>query len=212
MSLKMETFVTGPLQVNTYLLQYGDSCAVIDPGSMMTDAFTRFLDKAEATIDQIWLTHGHGDHIAGVALLKQKFPDATVYCPAADADMLADPTVNLSNWYMVEITSPPADALINPGDVLTLGETSWSVLDTSGHTPGGVSFYCESENTVFTGDALFASSIGKTEIPTGDIGRLLGNIHDHLLTLPDETRVLPGHATSTTIGRERAVNAFLQGR
>jgi len=212
MPLNMRTFVTGPLQVNTYLLQSGNSCAVIDPGSMMPDTFTRFIKGSEVTVDQIWLTHGHGDHIAGVALLKQQFPDATVYCPSADVDMLSDPTVNLSSWYMVEITSPPADALINPGDVLTLGDTSWNVLDTSGHTPGGVSFYCEAENAVFTGDALFASSIGKTELPNGDERRLIGNIHDHLLTLPDETRVFSGHGASTTVGRERTTNRYLQNR
>jgi hydroxyacylglutathione hydrolase len=210
MSLQMDTFITGPLEVNTTVLQNGGQVAVIDPGSMTPDRFTQFLDAGDLTVDQIWLTHGHGDHISGVSLLKQQYPDARIYCPSADQTMLADPTMNLSSWYMVEITSPPADVLLTPGDELTLGDTRWMVLDTAGHTPGGVSFYCAAESVVFTGDALFASSIGKTEIPGGDMAQLIGNIRDNLLSLPDDTRAFPGHGRATTIARERTSNPFLR--
>ncbi len=210
MKLNIDIFVTGPLEVNSYLLRSGDQTCLVDPGSMMPDKLTAYLDANDIQLDQIWLTHGHGDHISGISLLKGRYPDAKLICPAGDANMLADPAANLSSWYMVEITSPPADDLINPGATLTLGETEWRVLDTSGHTPGGVSYYCEAEGVVLTGDALFAGSIGKTEIPNGDLPALLGNIHEHLLTLPDDTRLLPGHMDETTIGRERKGNFFLR--
>jgi hydroxyacylglutathione hydrolase len=210
MSLTIDTFITGPLEVNSYLLRSGQEACLVDPGSMMPDKLTAYLDDNDVQITQIWLTHGHGDHISGVSLIKARYPDAKLICPANDAEMLTDATANLSSWYMVEITSPPADELIEAGASLTLGETEWQVLDTSGHTPGGVSFYCAEESVVITGDALFAGSIGKTEIPNGDLPRLLGNIHEHLLSLPDETRVLPGHMDESTIGRERKGNFFLR--
>ncbi len=210
MALTIDTFVTGPLDVNTYVLASAAECCVVDPGSMMDDRFTRFLIDGRIDVAQIWLTHGHGDHIAGVGTLKKMFPAAKVHCPAADDDMLADAGKNLSSWYEISVTAPPADALIQPGDTLSLGQTAWQVLDTSGHTPGGVSFYCPTERVVLTGDALFAEGIGKTEIPGGDMDRLVANIFTELLALPDETRALPGHGPETTIGTERRTNFFLR--
>ncbi len=209
-SLTIDILVTGPLEVNTYVLRSAGRCCVVDPGSMMHDHFVRFLVDGQIDVEQIWLTHGHGDHIAGVRMLKEMFPAAIVHCPAADAEMLADPDANLSTWYDVTITAPPGDVLVQPGSSLTIGRTAWQVLDTSGHTPGGVSFYCQGEQVVLTGDSLFAGGIGKTEIPQGDLGRLLANIHANLLALPDETRILPGHGPESTIGRERRGNFFLR--
>ena len=210
MSLKIDTFVTGPLEVNTYVLRSAGAVAVVDPGSMGEDRLIAFLTAENLDVSQIWLTHGHGDHISGVGLVKSRYPEARLFCPTGDIPMLSDATKNLSSWYMVEITSPPADVVLEPGHTLTLGYTEWAVLDTSGHTAGGMSFYCAAESVVLTGDALFASSIGKTEIPGGDMERLLRNIHEHLMALPDETRVLPGHMDATTIGQERNRNAFLR--
>ena len=210
MALAIDTFVTGPLEVNTYVLRSAGECCVVDPGSMTPDRFTRFLTDEGIDVSRIWLTHGHGDHIAGVTMLKGMFPAAAVHCPAADVDMLTDPARNLSTWYDVSVTASPPDAAIRPGDALALGETTWEVLDTSGHTPGGVSFYCQADRVVLTGDALFAGGIGKTEIPGGDMDRLIANILEGLLALPDETRVLPGHGPETTIGAERRTNSFLR--
>lgn len=90
-----------------------------------------------------------------------------------------------------------------------MGALVWRVLDTSGHTPGGVSFYCEQESVVITGDALFERSIGRTDLPGSDRDRLLSNIRRHLLGLPANTRVLPGHGPATTIGVEKLENPFL---
>ena len=210
MSLTIDTFVTGPLEVNTYVLRSAGACCVVDPGSMMPDRFTSFLSDEAIDVSQIWLTHGHGDHIAGAGMLKGMFPAAAVHCPAGDVDMLTDPVANLSTWYDVSITAPPPEVTIRPGDSLALGDTTWQVLDTSGHTAGGVSFHCRAEGVVLTGDALFAGGVGKTEIPGGDMDRLIGNIFSELLALPDETRALPGHGPATTIGAERRNNFFLR--
>jgi glyoxylase-like metal-dependent hydrolase (beta-lactamase superfamily II) len=159
---------------------------------------------------RILLTHGHCDHIAGVGLFKDAFPDAVVCCPEKDADMLGDPDANLSAPFGMPMTSPPADEIIRPGQELTLGQTAWTVLDTSGHTPGGVSYYCPREKIVIVGDALFSGSVGRTDIPGGDHRLLIENIIKNLLTLPDDTRAIPGHGPETVIGLERATNQYLQ--
>jgi glyoxylase-like metal-dependent hydrolase (beta-lactamase superfamily II) len=111
----------------------------------------------------------------------------------------------------VSITAPEPDETFAPGDVLECGNAKWQVLDTSGHSPGGVSFYCESARVVLTGDALFAGSIGRTDIPGADQDQLLANIRQNLLGLPGATRVLPGHGPETTIQQEIETNPFLRG-
>jgi len=108
------------------------------------------------------------------------------------------------------VCSSDLDELLKPGDTLTMGEVTWNVLDTSGHTKGGLSFYCPQESVVMTGDALFCGSIGRSDIPDGDGELLIENIRNNLMTLPDNTRVLPGHGPETTIGAEKRSNPFLQ--
>jgi glyoxylase-like metal-dependent hydrolase (beta-lactamase superfamily II) len=157
------------------------------------------------------LTHGHGDHIGGVAQLKSLFGEARLCCPLADAEMLGDAALNLSAGFGIHVVAPRPDELVEPGRELSCGDSAWRVLDTSGHTPGGVSYYCAEAAAVLTGDALFAGGIGRTDIPYASETRLLANIRSNLLTLPDETRVLPGHGPPSTIGAERRGNPFLQG-
>ena len=103
-----------------------------------------------------------------------------------------------------------ADETINPGQELTFGQTIWTVLDTAGHTPGGVSYYCPGEKLVIVGDSLFSMSIGRTDLPGSSHTQLIDNIRNNLLTLPDDTRVIPGHGPETSIGIERAMNQYLQ--
>jgi len=208
MSLDITMLPLGPLQTNCYVLRNGGQCWVIDPG-MWPEPLVELLRREDAAPTAVLLTHGHGDHVGGVDALRKAFPDVKVICPAADAAMLGDAQLNLSAPFGMAVTAGAADATVEPGAELQLGQTRWAVLDTSGHTPGGVSYYCAEEGVLVTGDALFASSIGRTDIPGGDGQRLVRNLREHLLTLPDETRVLPGHGDETTIGRERRLNPFL---
>ena len=210
MSLKIETFVVGPLETNSYVLSSDADCWVVDPGMECGDLLD-FLRQQKLHPRRILLTHGHGDHIAGVTEIKEAFPHARIGCPVGDAAMLRDPAANLSGAFGLFVTSPPADELIEPGQTLHLAQLTWTVLDTAGHTCGGVSYHCPSENVCLTGDALFASSIGRTDIAGGNEYQLIKNIRHHLLTLPDFTRVLPGHGPATTVGTEKMRNPYLRG-
>ncbi len=217
MSLQIETIPLGPLEANCYVI-WQDDCTepggttpawVVDIG-MWSKPLVEFLQGKKLAPERILLTHGHGDHIGGVEYVKKTYPAAEICCPAADAEMLTSPELNLSATFLMGISAPPADVLINPGDELKLGEFVWQVLDTAGHTAGGVSFYCEQASVVITGDALFAGSIGRSDIPGGDGLLLVDNIRKNLLTLPDDTRVYPGHGPATTIAAERKNNPFLR--
>lgn len=210
MSLEIQTLVLGPLATNTYVLSDEVGCAIVDPG-MEPAELLEALKRHQAARMEIWLTHGHGDHIAGVAEIRAAYPDARICCPSGDANMLTDAKANMSGPFGFSLTSPPADKLLDPGQTLALGSTRWEVLDTSGHTRGGVSYYCRSGDVVLTGDSLFAGSIGRTDIPGGSASRLLNNIRRNLLALPDSVRMLPGHGGESTIGRERRSNPFLTG-
>ena len=207
MSLRIDTFVLGLFKTNCYVLRDGAECWVVDPG-LLPRRLIRFLRAENIVPSRILLTHGHGDHIAGVNQVLQAFAGAAVCCPAGDAAMLGDPDANLSRPFGVTLTVDEPDELVQPGHQLALGRSAWRVLDTSGHTPGGVSYYCRSAEVVLTGDSLFAGTIGRTDIPGASAGRLLRNIQDQLLVLPDDTRVLPGHGPKTTIGIEKETNPF----
>ena len=208
MALEILTFVTGPFETNSFLVCCGGESWVIDPG-MEPRELVQFLLRRKIAPAAVLLTHGHCDHIAGIADLREAAAAVPIWCPADDAWMLTDPAGNLSGPFGLPMAVPAADRLLRPGETLTLGEAIWQVLDTSGHTPGGASFYCRQENVVFTGDSLFCRGIGRTDFPGGDTDRLLANIRDHLLSLPDDTRVFPGHGPATTIGAERSANPFL---
>ena len=206
--LEIVTFLCGPFATDSYLVRSGGVCWVIDPGYAPAELVAR-LPRDRLTPRKIILTHGHCDHIAGIEDVRSAAGAVPLCCPAADAGMLTDPRRNLSAGFGMPLVAPPADELLRPGGVLELGETRWEVLDTSGHTDGGVSLYCRQEGVIFTGDALFAEGIGRTDLPGGDAARLIANIRRQLLTLPPETRIYPGHGPLTTVGRERQYNPFV---
>ena len=212
--LHVETFVEPSFYENAYLLWSDNAgeCWIVDPGlppqpDQMIDCVSRLSLRPAA----ILLTHGHADHIAGVGPLRRRWPDVPVYIGRPDQGMLNDAQENLSAGFGVPLTTGVADPVaLEPRQEMKLAQLQWEVLDTSGHSPGGRSLHCPSRKLVLVGDALFAGSIGRTDLPASDGGRLVANIRQHLLSLPDETRVLAGHGPETTIGNERRTNPFLR--
>ena len=156
------------------------------------------------------LTHAHADHIAGIDEVRDALGPLPVHLGKAEWPALTDPMENLSgrigSGFATKVTDPKD---LTPGDTLKLDGTEWRILDTSGHSPGGRSFYSSELGIVIVGDALFQGSIGRVDFPHSDGGRLMRNLHEQLMTLPDETRVLSGHGPETTIGQERTTNPFL---
>lgn len=208
MSLEIVKFAFGPLQTNCFVVQTEDACWVIDPG-LQPHGLVEHIRSHKLECQRILLTHGHGDHIGGVGEVKEAFPTAKLCCPEGEVEALSDPMRNLSGMFGLPVTAPQPDELLMPGQTLTLGNSLWQVLDTSGHTEAGVSFYCASEDVVITGDALFAGSIGRTDIPGGDTQKLVFNIRENLLSLPGKTRVFSGHGPETTIAAEQHSNPYL---
>jgi glyoxylase-like metal-dependent hydrolase (beta-lactamase superfamily II) len=208
--MELHQFILGDFQTNAFVLIDGGECWLVDPG-FEPDELIDFIRGRDLTPTRILLTHGHADHIAGVNALLAAWPGVPVCCPAADAEMLTDAWANLSATLGMPITCPPADELLSPGAVLRMNELSWHVLDTSGHTAGGVSFYCPQAGIAITGDSLFAGGIGRTDFPGGDFDRLADNIRRNLYSLPPETKVYPGHGPASTIGAEKRLNPFVRG-
>ena len=202
----VEVFVLGELEANCYLVscEKTGKAMVIDPGGDPAPVI-RSAKRRKLTIELIVNTHGHVDHMAGNARLRQ-LTGASLLIGAGDGPMLGNPALNLSNWVGVPVTME-ADTLLDDGDRITVGELVFTVMHTPGHSPGGICLHIT--GAVFTGDTLFAGSIGRSDLPGGDGDQLQRSLHERLMTLPGETVVYPGHGPTSTIAAERQCNPFL---
>ncbi|KAB7708774.1 MBL fold metallo-hydrolase [Bacillus aerolatus] len=201
----------GPLQTNCYILSNKTKeCIVFDPGAD-GERLVEWLKENGLKPLAILLTHAHFDHIGAVEQVRNSF-DAPVYLHKEEQDWLVDPTLNGSERFQLgKISGRPADHLLTDETSLTIGDFSFQLFHTPGHSPGSVSYFFEEGNAVFAGDTLFMGSIGRTDLQGGNHEQLLNSIHEHLLTLPEEVIVLPGHGPATTIGEEMERNPFLNG-
>lgn len=189
----------------------GGPCWIIDPGlPPQAEQVIAFVRQRDLKPEAVLLTHAHGDHIAGVDDVRAALGPLPLYLAQPEWPMLRDPKENLSVNFDMPLTVRDDDLHDLPeGATLELDGSSWRVLDTSGHSPGGRSLYCAEQGLVFVGDALFAGSVGRVDFPHSNGQRLIENLRAKLMTLPDETRVLSGHGPATTIGRERETNLYL---
>ena len=199
---------TGPLDVNTYALidKKSKKAALIDVGGNIKELI-KTLETDGIKVEFILNTHGHFDHIYGEKEAQELF-NLPVYIHKDDVALINNLKEQLQMWNMPSVETPEITGTFEDGDEITLGELKIKVLHTPGHTPGGVGFLCG--NILFSGDSLFYHSVGRTDLPLGNYHDLITSVKEKFLTLPDETRVLPGHDRETTIGEEKKYNEFFQ--
>ena len=206
----LDTFPVGPLQCNCTVL--GDEetgeAIVIDPGEDVSRIHRR-LQALNLTLKQILITHAHIDHVGGALKLKL-LTGAPIFLNKDDLPLLKIMSEQAA-WLGIPTpeTAPPDESL-DDGLVVGLPAFPAKVIHTPGHTPGSVCLHFAPLNMVIAGDTLFAGSVGRTDLWAGNSAQLMDSIGSRLLTLPDETRVIPGHGPATSIGRERSRNPFLQ--
>lgn len=209
-ALKWTQLALGPIETNGYILESETKEAVIfDPGDE-GEKIIRFIRERRLKPLAILLTHAHFDHIGAVDVVRDHFR-VPVYLHQKEADWLWDPDKNASSGFplIAPVKTRPADHLLAGEAPLNLGPFAFQVLETPGHSPGSVSYYLKEAGAVFSGDALFYGSIGRTDLYGGDQALLLESIRTKLFALPDDTVVLPGHGLTTTIRHEKATNPFL---
>ncbi len=204
-----EILPVGPLACNCSILadKATRRATVVDPGEDI-QKILGLLARHQLTVEQIVITHAHIDHVGGAALLK-RLTGAPIYMNQLDLPLLKMMDMQ-AGWLGVappEVATPDVDAC----DLLALriADQPAQVLHTPGHTEGSICLHLPTAQLLLAGDTLFAGSIGRTDLPGGDLRKILRSLKERLLILPDATRVIPGHGTATSIGLERETNPFL---
>ena len=200
-----------PFQQNCTLLwcEATKRAVVIDPGGDLP-VIERAIAQAKVAVDKICLTHGHVDHVAGAADLKARL-NVPIEGPHPDDLFLPQRVAESARSFgMQEGANVTPDRWLEDGDQVEVGELKFDIRHCPGHSPGSIAFLNAGQRLAIVGDLLFAGSVGRTDLPGGDQTQLLRSIRDKLLPLADDVAVISGHGPTTTIGRERATNPFLQ--
>ncbi len=210
--LQIASFALGPAMTNTYLVAESNQhkAVVIDP-AWNGDFILQEATNQGWEIIQIWLTHSHFDHFGGAAQIVNG-SSQTIEVALHSADLpLWEAHGGASLFGLPDFDpGPKPTILLQDGMSLTLGDFTFKVCHTPGHSPGHVIFLLEQEKLVFSGDLIFMQSVGRTDLPGGSWEILLQSIQENILSLPDEFRLLPGHGPETTVGQERRFNPFLR--
>jgi glyoxylase-like metal-dependent hydrolase (beta-lactamase superfamily II) len=198
----------GAIGTNSYLVwdEKGGEAFIIDPADY-TAEIANTIKEEQLRLKYIILTHGHGDHIGGVTMLTREYPGVKLAAGRNEATLLADANLNYSGEISGNRLSLKPDIYLSDGDEMKVGGMTLTVIETPGHTEGGISIL--TGKTLFSGDTLFRSSIGRTDLPLGDYDALIKSIREKLFVLPDDITVYPGHMGETTIGFEKAHNPFV---
>ena len=201
--------VVGSIMENTYIVGSEETweCVIIDPGAE-ADRILEEGDRLGLMVKVLLNTHGHGDHTGAVAAIKEA-TGATYAIHEGDVELLRQ-----SVQWMTQMTpdvqaAPEPDWYLKNGDVIEVGDVKLGVIETPGHTPGGVCYYAD--GVVFTWDTLFQGSVGRSDMPGGDGRQLVRGILARLMALPADTKLYPGHGPDSTIAREKLTNPFLMG-
>ena len=212
--MKINHYVVGQVQTNCYVVinQENKECFIIDPGASAKQLAER-IKKDELTPVAVLLTHGHFDHAGAAEELAEEF-GIKIYAHEAEKDTLENPQKNVS-WMMGASETYHANVFLKDEEVLTLAGFEIKVIHTPGHTEGGCCYYIETEAVIFTGDTLFAQSVGRTDFPGGSMSQIVRSITEKIMTLNEagnlktDIMVYPGHNDPTTIETERINNPYL---
>lgn len=212
--MQITPFALGPFQTNCYVVhrdgaQSGAPCWIID-ASFEATALIDHVKQTGLRVEALIFTHAHIDHIAGAFAVVRELKPGAIMIHDAERAWLSDATLNLSEAFGLPTTAPDATRILAEGETLTLDGSSWRVLHTPGHSPGSITLVNDETHQAISGDTLFAGSIGRYDFPGCSFDVLADSIRTKLYTLPDETKVYPGHGPTTTIGREKRSNPFVR--
>jgi len=208
---KIKSFTFSPIRENTYILYNEIECIIIDPGCYFDDEreiLKNFIDQHNLRPSYLLNTHCHLDHVFGNKYVSETF-GLKLHLHENEKKVLKFAPASGLMWNMPFDNYAGELIIFKEGDKILLGDDELLVIETPGHSPGSVSFYCEKQHFVIGGDVLFKGSIGRTDLPGGNHQTLLKSIEEKLLVMPDETVVYSGHGEPTTIGEEKIHNPYL---
>jgi hydroxyacylglutathione hydrolase len=204
--LEVHTLVVGALRTNCYVLESRGVSIIVDPGDE-GERILRLVNDLGTRTTRIIATHTHFDHVLAVSTIRKKL-NVPFLIHRDDLPLLQSMQSRARQFMSFEVSPPPSvDGFLKDGEILTLGNEKMRVLHTPGHSPGSISI--STGDAILTGDALFNQSVGRTDLPGGDLKTLLHSIREKLFKLDDETTVYPGHGPETTIGDEKLANPFV---
>jgi len=208
--LSVQAMEVGPLAVNAYIVAHraARKAFVVDPGDE-GERIEAAVRRLGLSLAGILLTHGHFDHVGGVAALKRR-TGASVHIHPDDAGRMQSAGMQGLLFGLRVESPPPPDALVREGDEILLEDVPFRVVHTPGHTPGSVCYLAP--GAAFVGDLVFAGSIGRTDLPGGDYGTLIRSVEEKIFVLPGSTVLFPGHGPATTVEEEKRSNPFFAGR
>lgn len=209
--LQVRSFVFNPFQENTFVL-YDETgeCVIVDPGCSEESENAElqdFIQKEDLRVKLLLNTHCHIDHVLGNRFVKETY-GVRLMIHREEEPVLKAAEVYAPSYGFHDYQHLPADAHMEEGQVITVGNERFVVLFVPGHSPGHVAFYNEANGVLIGGDVLFYNSIGRTDLPGGNHQTLINSIHTKLFNLPDHVKVYPGHGPETTIGFEKRTNPF----
>ena len=208
--MEVRCFTGGNFSQNGYVAWCDDTsqCVIVDPGATALDMVTA-IKAGAGEVTAVLLTHAHLDHVEGLGVIRD-YTDALVYLHPDDREMFDHLPAQAA---MLGLGDPPQldppERTLEDGEKFHFGDSTFSVIHTPGHSPGHVILHAGDDGLAFVGDLVVAGSVGRTDLPGGDYQALFRSIRQHVLTMPDETRLLTGHGPETTVGHERTTNPFL---